>query len=203
MHRLALLVVLASGCTFPDPTVTEGVAGDSSLTDSAAGDSAKTDTGVVGDGGTDSSIVDSSGDTNKPDVPDAGDTGLKDTGIVVDTMDPCDKDKDGVKASGGACGGMDCDDNDSNATPNQTMFLTLDITGKAHKGDWNCNGMVEKLIAVNQACPALSGAACDGTKGFQGDPACGTSGNYLTCKSNGLGCEGTVNTTMTIKQACK
>ncbi len=178
-----LVATLLAGCAFPEPTVV-----DLSVSDTAVVDSGRAEIG-------DAPATDSRTE----------DTTVADTGSATDTMvaDPCDRDGDGHRAPGGSCGGFDCDDGDKNANPGVMTHQTLSVAGKSHKGDWNCNGTVEKLVPINQSCPLTAGGACDGTKGFQGDPACGASGNYLTCKSNGLGCEGTVNTTMTIVQACK
>lgn len=188
MRRLLAACLIVAGCSFPEPTVIDL-------------DGAVADTGRAESGGIDASdapVDDTGAEDTSP-----GDTGpLPDT-TGGDTTDPCDKDGDGFKAAGGSCPGMDCDDNDKFANPGVMTHQTLSIAGKPHKGDWNCNGTIEKLHAINRTCPLTGGAGCDATKGFQGDPECGKSGNYLTCKTNGLGCEGTVNTTMTIVQACK
>jgi len=166
-HRLVILFIGAGvGCTFPSP-------------DFQSGDTGTSDTSVVD--ATDSSAAI---DTREP--PDTR---------PADSNDPCDKDRDGFKAKGGTCGGNDCDDDDDRASPSVSTYLTFDATGKGHAGDWNCDGTVKRQFEINVSCGLLGGGACSSTKGFTGNPTCGTSGKYVQCVTSGALCvEGTTTT---------
>jgi hypothetical protein len=165
----ACAFVLVASCSFPDvafsPNVGEGGGGETSTSDSPT-------TGEGGDGGTDG-----------PNVPETGPpidaTSEKpDTGPCVD---PCDCDKDGYKARDAGCGGDDCDDTDPRAHPGQN-FLT-DVATADTKGDWNCNGIPERLIQnVNVVCGGATGSCAGGKQGLAADIPCGTFGQYVVCK---------------------
>lgn len=167
--RWSYWLVVLPACGFPSPELT----------------AAAEDAGVV-----DSSVVEASpdtaeaaSDTHAPD--DVADT----TGeAAIDASDPCDKDRDGFKAKGGSCGGVDCDDGDGRANPGVSGFVTYDATGKAHGGDWNCDGKLDRQFDINVSCGLLGGAACSSTKGFSGNPTCGTSGKYVQCATSGALC---------------
>ncbi len=111
----------------------------------------------------------------------------------------CDADNDKWAAQG-SCGGLDCDDNDPNANPGVTQFLTLPPTPKT-QGDWNCDGRVDKRFKTNVSCGLLDLGSCDNTFGFTGDPVCGNAGPFVQCKASGLLCgQGTLTTNV---QGCR
>ncbi len=194
----AVLVGLG-GCTFPDvqvdPADTRPPPVDTSVDMGGEVDSDKLDTADVADTGDDVGDSDTSSDTAADSKSETGDTAWD--------GNPCDKDGDGWTAIGGTCGGKDCDDNDKNANPDVKTFLTLDATksGNPLKGDWNCDLKVEKQYPVNVTCSSLLVTACAGAAGFKGDPVCGTSGTYVSCKVSGTFCvDGTTSTQV---QGCK
>ncbi|HVH46016.1 MAG TPA: hypothetical protein VM925_26890 [Labilithrix sp.] len=143
-------------------------------------------------------------------VHDAGDPGAlieKDAGQKIDASgcqpNDCDCDNDGYNdlqktGCADAGGEEDCDDSDSRTRPNQSF---LEIPGEVLNGNWNCKNGVEKLFATNVSCGLLALGACDGIQGFSGDPACGSEGEYVFCKSTLVLCG--IGSTTTRKQACK
>ena len=103
-------------------------------------------------------------------VNDAGDDGAD------AAFDPCDKDHDGYKAEGGACGGNDCNDNNSLQHPGQTQFIEIEPDA-APFGDWNCDGQLEKeypfvACGIAQSCNAIS---------FSTDTGCGITNPFVSC----------------------
>lgn len=94
-------------------------------------------------------------------------------------VDPCsDLDDDGYIAK--TCdGGLDCDDLDPRAFPDAAM--RAEAGTDATRGDWNCNGVVEKLYPTNVTCFGATALACNSRRGFLGDPACGATGTYVQC----------------------
>lgn len=96
--------------------------------------------------------------------------------------DTCDQDKDGFLAFG-CDGGLDCDDLDDRAHPDAGFVSALPTL--ATKGDWNCNGIIEKRYPVNVDC--TKAGACGA--GFKDDPPCGAIGSFVTCKLFLASCE--------------
>ena len=156
---VTIAMLFMSACSFPDVEFSSGV--------DAAADAQRDGQDPLGD-------ASDSGDA--PNSGDAGDGGKKDA-----TPDPCDKDGDGFAAKG-ACGGLDCDDNDARRNPGVSRYLTFPTAD----GDWNCNAIVEKQFFPGVNCGAILGQAqCNAATGFSGDPACGAvSPTYVTCEWN-------------------
>lgn len=94
----------------------------------------------------------------------------------------CDVDGDGYAAEG-SCGGSDCDDSDPRRNPGVTAPQSHD--GGATGGDWNCNGVVERLYNYNVSCAGLALGECTNVEGFTTSPRCGQSGTYVTCRPGG------------------
>jgi hypothetical protein len=102
-----------------------------------------------------------------------------------------DPDADGYSVCTG-----DCNEGAPNVHPNQTQYFTT-TTGGTY--DYDCDGQDEPQYSALVNCqPQPPG--CTG-EGWQGSvPACGTSGNWVTCKKQSSECVGEPPTTMT--QAC-
>lgn len=105
-----------------------------------------------------------------------------------------DKDNDGHIAR--ACGGDDCNDDDPLVHPGQAFVS--EVPKSPNIGDWNCDGTVTKEHASGVSCQFFT---CGQQKGFTGSPPCGTEGDYITCKLDGINC--IVGTTVKQLQACK
>ncbi len=211
MSLWCVSLAVASGCSFPEPTVVElaadGALADSRLSDSIASDSradgttvdSKTD-GVVADGPS----PDDSGDTLNDDtlgdgtvgdgtseVGDASldardtsfDTGPPDTRVpACESGNPCDCDGDGDEKPGAGCGGTDCDDGDPRRNGKVVGFQTHDATGTTHGGDWDCSGTAEKEFGNG-------GFACSGVLG---GAACTSAKGYTTAAAS-VKCGGMAN----------
>lgn len=169
--RAVFLLALVAGCSFPSPEFET----------------------TSTDGGVDSTSVSDSAQDSTPPLDTA--SSPPDTGVVTDASDPCDKDRDGERAQGTVCGGKDCDDDDPRAKPSVSDYVTFDATGKSHAGDWNCDGTVKRQFPINVGCGLLGGSACAATKGFTGNPTCGTSGKYVECGTSGALCVEVTSTT--------
>ena len=180
--------------------------------------------GGGGEGGTDGEGGADGGPDSTPDSPDdfrvlidGGDPDaliVKDGGMKIDASGctSCDCDNDGFNVMRAGCqdagGAIDCDDTDTRSRPDQGYLF--DKPEAPQFGNWNCTNGVEKLYKTNTICTALSpGGACDAMFGFEDDPACGASGNLVTCKSVGSpplyiggGCVVGAQNKAT-KQACK
>lgn len=106
----------------------------------------------------------------------------------ADACDPCDCDGDGAEAE--VCDGDDCDDLDPHVHPGQDKYFETpsDTVGF----DYDCSGSIERDPALNVSlkCVGLSLILCEqSTQGFIGGvPACGSLGDWGTCKPDGLGC---------------
>ena len=152
----------------------------------------------------DSAVADSSGDVATALADAAVDAlNLADVADAKVDVDPCsDRDDDGVIAV--ACdGGTDCDDDDNRARPD-AGFLT-DPPTAVTKGDWNCDGMASFQRPINVKCADHNSSLsnCALFYGFKGDPGCGGTGDFVTCKNptlSGPCIEGVVAPT---KQGCK
>jgi hypothetical protein len=180
----------------------DGEGGGDDATPDASGDgSGDADGGGGGDGAGDASGGDAAGgDATSDGAPTDGagsDGASTEAGADAST---CDEDGDHDPATGPVCGGDDCDDHDARAFFAEPDFLTFTPTATT-QGDWNCNGSLEKQYAVNVSCGLLNLGQCNTTSGLTGDPACGTSGPFVQCQSNGLLCSAISTTTKT--QGCK
>ena len=152
--------------------------------------------GGSGDAGTPESSVaaDASSDVEQPDaatndgplIPDAESRPDGEGRVDASDCSTCDCDDDGFLSARPGCsdaGSTDCDDFDPFRSPGQTKFI--DELPSGHLGDWNCSGAVEKLYPTGVACTGNGGPACDGRFGFTGDPPCGATGPFVTCKTGG------------------
>jgi|GEM_PF-1581739 len=203
----AVSVAAAAACGFPevsfvaDETFPDG--GDAAQTGDAAPDTGN----VTGEGGA-------------PTNPDVDPTGKdQDAAVIGDAATKvdasgcttCDCDNDGYFRRGGACDGgpgnvYDCDDTDKALTPAQTFIADVKWPSNHTPAyDWNCDGKVIKQLPYNVTCASLSlGANCASIQGFTGDPACGTSGTFVTCKQGFLGLLGCADGTQETRvQACR
>ena len=195
LRRALLLAALAAGaaltpvvaCATPYAQVQADAADAASLPETAAAD-ATPDVVLVDSGDPDALVV-------------------KDAGGKIDAAGctSCDCDGDGfndlAKPGCADAGGMnDCDDTDSRTHPGQGYLV--DLAAPPRNGDWNCDGVVNKLYAPNLTCSGLLGATCSATSGFTGDPACGAAGTLVTCVVSGVSCAVGAQGTMT-RQACK
>ncbi len=120
----------------------------------------------------------------------------------------CDRDRDRVFASGVPCGGTDCNDDEVAVTPASGFRTLAPLPGPppGNGGDWDCSGIVEKQFSTtNLSCGGLSSLlACDGTSGFSGDPGCGESGPFITCRWQTLPVPGCAQVqSVTQIQGCK
>lgn len=211
-----LLLVGLGACGFPTLSYEEG---DGSA-DGMTADGPSSDDGAPGDGSsgteggdgatghdgstTDSSMKDGAHDGPNPDEGGGGDSAMStDSGHPVDASGDgavnCDKDSDGHKAMGAPCNGDDCCDIDFNAKPGQTMFFpTADFCGSF---DYNCNGKDDPGMAINITCGGTGLTGCSGGSAFQGNPACGTMGQFCTCMGSGaLAC--TPQSCNSVTQSC-
>jgi hypothetical protein len=128
----------------------------------------------------------SSGQAGEP-MAHAGD-GTGNAAGTGNSVDPCDVDGDEHLAKG-KCGGDDCDDTDDRVWPGQPDYFA---ERQANVGfDYDCSGEPELEETKAVACAGL--VSCPSGTGFlESLPACGEVGDYGTCKSAGLGCEGQV-----------
>lgn len=176
-------LVVAAACSFPSPDyqpVSTGEAGGGQ------------ETGAVVEAGLGDEVL--GGDAQvKIDGADPDALVVKDAGGKVDTdacaANDCDCDDDTfndlTKAGCADAGGpADCDDTDTRTRPDQGF---LEVKGEPPRnGDWNCKNGVERLYPkTNLKCGDVAvGAECDGTFGFEDNPACGAKGTFVTCKTS-------------------
>jgi hypothetical protein len=190
-------MAMASACAFPEPQLVPDEAGVSS--DAASPDGAMpTDASVVDsvfaiDGNQD---VDPDGAAQEASTRPDG-AALKDAAGCVDQ---CDCDEDGVRSNNPSCSpvGKDCNDLDP-FIPHDGFVASKPAKGAT--GDWDCDGKVTKQFPVNVSCGLL--ANCNAA-GFTGDPGCGESGAFVTCKPSLLPlvtCD--VKSTETVTQGCR
>lgn len=98
----------------------------------------------------------------------------------------CDVDGDGHLATGPACGGDDCCDDDPLTAPGQTAFFT---TPNGCGGfDYDCNGASEPEVGV--AMCRLNFLSCDGD-GFSSPTPCGAQADFVSCAFAGVLCNET------------
>lgn len=197
---LAGAIAIASACGFPEPMLIDAAEGGTSS--SSGSDGEPNDDGSVPN---DATLADSvfAIDGNQNVDPEGGaqeasvapDAGLLDANGCV----TCDCDQDDAASEASACGGNDCNDLDP-FIPHDGFVKSKPV---GHGGDWNCDGVVTKQFPVNVNCGLLGD--CNAA-GFTGDPPCGTSGEFVTCKNlplplNGVLCQ--KGPTETVIQACK
>jgi hypothetical protein len=201
---LAAAIAIASACSFPEPTVidADGEGGPSS---SSGGDGSNaTDDGSVP---RDAALVDSvfAIDGNQNVDPDGAsqEASVAPEGGLVDATGcnkcNCDGDKANTNDAASGCATLGNDCNDLDPFIPHDGFVASEPNG--HSGDWDCDGVVTKQFPVNIDCGLL--ANCSGS-GFSGDPACGTSGPFVTCKPSLLPlvlCE--TKSTETVVQGCR
>lgn len=188
-------MAIASACAFPEPEI---------VADGPGARAPETDAGVASD----ASVVDSvfAIDGNQDVDPDGAaeeastrpdGSGPKD---AAGCIDQCDCDEDGVRSNNPVCDppGTDCNDLDD-FIPHQGFVASKPAPGAT--GDWDCDGKVTKQFPVNVSCGLLSN--CNAA-GFTGDPGCGESGTFVTCKPSlvlGIACA--VKSTETVTQGCR
>ncbi len=183
-------LALAAACTFPSPALVDVPGRDAGGPGEASPDGTTgPDGGSPDDGGVDVVPV-FDGDLPPPDASALdGDAAIvTQDGAVIN----CDEDGDRFAKIGGSCGGLDCDDTNSNVRPNQdyTTLTPLPGTGPGRGGDWNCNGEIEVFgnRGVNPACGGTTATGCV-VEGYVADaPACGGTSRYVKCTANGLFC---------------
>ncbi len=182
---LAISPVLAIGaaCSFPDVSFAPAGAGSEGGVDGGNSDSPVTVDGRVVGANEDVDPMGSLKDATT--VPDGG-------GHIEAGPDGCcDCDNDQVMADGGACGkpSRDCDDLNFYIHPGQgPVGSSTWNTTWTPTYDWDCDGVVLKQYNhsigkcsshshVLDSCGAHQG-------GFEGDPACGTTGHFVTTCAN-------------------
>lgn len=198
---LAGAIAIASACSFPEPQLI-----DSSLeggpSSSSGSDGNPNDDGSVPQ---DATLADSifAIDGNQNVDPDGGGQEASvapEAGLVdANSCTTCDCDKDDAASEAGTCGGNDCNDLDP-FIPHDGFVSSKPV---GHSGDWNCDGVVTKQFPVNLNCGLLANCSA---AGFTGDPPCGTSGEFVTCKNLAIPLPGVLcqkGTTETVIQACK
>jgi hypothetical protein len=190
-------LAIASACGFPEPTLV-----DPGSDGGPGGDSNPGDDGPVPQ---DATLADSvfGIDGNQNVDPDGGsqESSVAPEASLIDANGcvSCNCDGDDAASEAGTCGGNDCNDLDP-FIPHDGYVKSKPV---GHSGDWNCDGIVTKQFPVNVDCGLL--ANCK-TAGFTGDPACGTAGEFVTCKELAIPLSGVLcqkGATETVIQACK
>lgn len=181
---MTVLAVAIVACGFPSVSFLPGDAGSDAAGLDAAGLDASID--ATQDRATPPLIE--GGDATKPPPLEGGNA--------------CDKDGDGHKAPGPMCNGDDCDDDDWRANPGVTTWV-YDLANVTTQGDWNCDKTVDVETPALFKCGDYS-TSCASHAGFDGNPACGDFGTYVTCKANPVLLLPCVNDTTKMKrQGCK
>jgi hypothetical protein len=119
----------------------------------------------------------------------AGTAGQQGTGGAC--ANPCDCDRDGVRAA--TCsGGTDCDDADANVFPGQMDWFERARSGGSF--DYNCSTRVEREFEAAVSCMGLlSAVLCNQTaQGFYAPPPCGQMGAWGGCRYENLSCKQSV-----------
>lgn len=183
----SLPAAIAVACSFPDVTFLESSEADTNGGHIDGGE-ASADAATGADATSDAEAL-------PPDVdPEGSNKDASTVGDAADQVDAsactsCDCDGDGfnrVDVDAGCNGGPgsnlpDCDDLIAAIHPGQG-FVEDRWPENASKsvlpGDWDCSGTVTKQYGYGSTCGALT--ACG--DGFRGEPACGETAEYLTCK---------------------
>jgi hypothetical protein len=101
----------------------------------------------------------------------------------------CDCDGDEFFAE--ACAGEDCDDQNKDVFPGQTLFF--DESARTIGFDYNCDDQSEREFTPEVNCSGLSLGCEDQSEGFLDSlPSCGNTGPWGRCKVDGLTCVGDV-----------
>ena len=171
-------MAIASACAFPEPAAVPEEAG------------TPVESGVSADGGARpadalaESVLHLPGNEDVDPEGGAQEASTRPDGsfVVVDAAscaDPCDCDEDGVRSDDASCDpvGNDCNDLDP-FIPHDGFVADKPV---GHEGDWNCDGKVTKQFPVNVSCGLLSDCKA---AGFTTDPACGGTGDFVTCKNS-------------------
>jgi hypothetical protein len=184
LHRCFVgALVAAAACGDSDPTGSTGPGGASTTASTTqAGPATSTST----TGGTSSSGGGGEGG--------AGGRGEGGEGGGGGIAPACDGDGDGALLFGpGCCGSVgrcDCDDNDANVFPGQTMSFSVPRSSAppGSEFDYDCDGVEEKLYPNDSdGCGLLNCAASPAFTGDGGDYYCGAPGGIITC--NALQCQ--------------
>ncbi len=108
------------------------------------------------------------------------------------SCDPCDCDGDGAPSpdcNEGGAANADCDDTDPDAKPAQEGWFTESNPNLELGFDYDCSTMLEREFPTAVSCSALALGSCVVPDGFLSPlPACGDTGDWGSCKSNGLSC---------------
>lgn len=196
-------IAVASACSFPEPIlVADGSEGGSS---SGGGDADGADGSIPEDATFVDSVFAIDGNQNvDPDGASQEASVAPEAGVIdAASCNKCDCDDDKTNtndaASGCATLGKDCNDLDP-FIPYKGGYIASRPQG--HDGDWNCDGVVTKQLAVNVKCDLLADCSA---QGFKTDPACGATGEYIFCTKillTGLCIEDTAKTEARA-QGCK
>jgi hypothetical protein len=98
----------------------------------------------------------------------------------------CDVDGDGHLATGPACGGDDCCDEDALTAPGQTAYF--ETPNGCGGFDYDCSGVPEPELGV--AMCKLNFLSCDGD-GFSAPTPCGAQADFVSCAFAGVVCNET------------
>lgn len=112
-------------------------------------------------------------------------------------VDPCDRDRDGVRSESGGCGGTDCNDDDPRIHPG--AGFVGDVPPDASAGDWDCDGVVTREYPVNASTSCTSTQCMSHSQGFKGEPACGESATFRRCAPTGGTACGAITSTETVR----
>jgi hypothetical protein len=119
---------------------------------------------------------------------------LSPDGSYAEGGDACDLDQDGYRAE--SCGGSDCCDYDSRATPGDNAYYgAADACGSF---DYDCDGTLEPRYA-KVSCQ-LGFFVCTGSGFDQAPPLCGDSATYDTCNDALVTC---TTTQSSVAQECR
>lgn len=198
----AMMSAIAAACSFPDVTFGTG-GGAETGTDGTTGDGASGD-GAGGDGGSsgDGAIIEAATRTDATSkIPDGS----------CDLLTSCDCDKDLHDRAGCDSGvrrdsGVDCDDFDPLRNPSAGLTDEPPDEGQVPKGDWNCDGRVDKAYDVGLNCRYVGiPGTCTGGPAYKGTgPGCGLPADYFRCKDLGALTGGCVEEKIDTRiQTCK
>jgi hypothetical protein len=191
---IAVLLIVAGGCSFPDLHYEAAGIDASSAPDAPSGSSS----GVTSISEPDAAESADAAQDTRSDVAAEGEAG--------EGGNPCDQDGDGYADT--KCLGTDCCDTDPKAHPFQANYYTTpDACGSF---DYDCSGANEAQYGAYLSCTGPAAAChslCSSTPcscgdiqgacsyGFTGPaPQCGQAGSWGLCVPNGNGC--TPSTTM-------